>query len=70
MKMTTKTSTTKSAAPKKPDVPTAKKLLNKAIDLHEKHMEGKAPVTGKAGEKSQQEMMTMMEKAAAALKGA
>ncbi len=59
----------KPAAKKEPNVKEAKKWLGKAIDLHEKHMDGKAPTTGKAGEKSQEEMMKMMEKADAALTG-
>lgn len=43
--------------------------LKAAIALHEKHMNGTAPTTGKAGEKSQQLMMTQMEKALAELGG-
>lgn len=41
----------------------AKKWLLKAIALHEKHMEGKAPTTGVAGEASQKLMMTQMQNA-------
>jgi hypothetical protein len=43
--------------------------LEKAIELHRKHMNGSAPTTGKDGEKSQMEMMMMMRRALAALKG-
>lgn len=41
--------------------------LKKAIALHEKHMNGSAPTTGKEGEKSQMLMMEQMENALAAL---
>jgi uncharacterized protein len=41
--------------------------LKKAIALHKKHMDGTAPTTGAAGEKSQMLMMTQMEKALAEL---
>ena len=51
------------------DVATAKEWLQEAIALHEKHMNGTAPTTGAAGEKSQMEMMDQMKKALAALKG-
>jgi hypothetical protein len=36
--------------------------LQKAIDLHARHMSGDAPTTGEAGEKSQKLMMDQMEK--------
>ncbi|MFN3474076.1 MAG: DUF2213 domain-containing protein [Blastomonas sp.] len=42
--------------------------LEKAIALHRKHMSGKAPTTGDAGEKSQQLMMEQMENALSELK--
>lgn len=42
--------------------------LEKAIALHRKHMSGKAPTTGEAGEKSQQLMMEQMENALSELK--
>lgn len=38
-------------------------LLKKAISLHEKHMNGTAPTTGVAGEKSQKLMMSQMMRA-------
>lgn len=38
-------------------------LLKKAISLHEKHMNGTAPTTGAAGEKSQKLMMLQMMRA-------
>lgn len=41
--------------------------LKKAIALHKKHMDGSAPTTGAAGEKSQMLMMEQMENALAAL---
>ena len=44
-------------------------FLRRAIALHEKHMNGTAPTTGPAGERSQAEMMTMMRRALAALTG-
>jgi hypothetical protein len=43
--------------------------LRAAIALHKKHMDGTAPTTGAAGEKSQQKMMEMMEDALEALTG-
>lgn len=43
--------------------------LNAAIALHEKHMNGTAPTTGKAGDASQQKMMDQMTAALAALNG-
>ena len=43
--------------------------LKKAIALHKKHMSGKAPTTGKNGEKSQMLMMTQMQNALDALTG-
>lgn len=42
--------------------------LREAIALHEKHMNGTAPTTGPAGEKSQMAMMQMMRDALEALK--
>ncbi len=43
--------------------------LKKAIALHEKHMNGSAPTTGKEGEKSQMLMMEQMKNALAELRG-
>lgn len=43
--------------------------LEKAIALHEKHMNGTAPTTGADGKKSQQKMMDHMRAALAALTG-
>jgi hypothetical protein len=43
--------------------------LEKAIDLHKKHMDGSAPTTGKDGEKSQMLMMELMETALSYLQG-
>lgn len=43
--------------------------LKKAIALHEKHMNGSAPTTGKEGEKSQMFMMEQMKNALAELEG-
>lgn len=51
------------------DVPKAVLWLKKAIALHEKHMAGTAPTTGKEGKESQQLMMDQMRKALAALGG-
>lgn len=51
------------------DVPEAKRQLRKAIALHEQHMNGSAPTTGKDGEKSQMAMMAMMQAALDALTG-
>lgn len=51
------------------DVESAIAWLEKAIALHEKHMAGTAPTTGKDGEKSQQTMMDKMKKALASLTG-
>lgn len=48
---------------------TAEKWLRKAIALHEKHMNGDAPTTGKAGEASQELMMTQMKNALSELTG-
>lgn len=55
---------------KEPDLVEAKRRLGKAIALHEKHMNGDAPTTGPAGEKSQVTMMVEMKAALAALEGA
>ncbi|NQE62946.1 DUF2213 domain-containing protein [Caulobacter sp. RHG1] len=52
-----------------PDIAEAKSQLRAAIALHEKHMSGAAPTTGKAGERSQQAMMDMMVRALEALTG-
>lgn len=52
---------------KSPDVRRAVALLRDAIELHEKHMDGRAPTTGPAGEKSQEAMMVMMRDALTAL---
>lgn len=38
----------------------AENLLERAIALHAKHMNGTAPTTGPAGMKSQMEMMNLM----------
>lgn len=54
---------------KKPDPTIAIIYLKAAIALHEKHMNGTAPTTGPAGEKSQSEMMEMMRSALSALGG-
>jgi hypothetical protein len=48
-------------------VPEAVASLKDAIALHVKHMNGTAPTTGAAGERSQTAMMTMMKAALAAL---
>jgi len=45
------------------NVAKAIEALKKAIALHKKHMDGSAPTTGAAGEKSQMLMMTQMEDA-------
>lgn len=45
------------------NVTKAIEALKKAIALHKKHMNGSAPTTGAAGEKSQMLMMTQMEDA-------
>lgn len=41
----------------------AENLLERAIALHAKHMNGTAPTTGPAGMKSQMEMMNLMKSA-------
>lgn len=41
----------------------AENLLERAIVLHAKHMNGTAPTTGPAGMKSQMEMMNLMKSA-------
>lgn len=51
------------------DANTAAEWLKKAIALHEKHMKGEAPTTGKKGEISQQLMMNQMRRALNALTG-
>lgn len=53
----------------KVDVPKAKGAIERAISLHMKHMDGRAPTTGDAGKKSQQAMMDMMLEAWRALGG-
>lgn len=45
----------------------ARKKLDEAIALHEKHMNGTAPTTGKEGEASQMKMMMQMKSARSAL---
>lgn len=47
----------------------AQRKLEEAIALHEKHMNGTAPVSGPAGDKSQLAMMNMMKASLAALTG-
>jgi hypothetical protein len=49
------------------DVPKARRELDAAIALHEKHMNGTAPTTGAEGEKSQMKMMMQMKAARRAL---
>lgn len=51
------------------DTEGAIKWLKAAIALHKKHMDGTAPTTGPAGEKSQMLMMEQMEKALGELEG-
>lgn len=41
----------------------AKKWLKQAIERHQRHMDGKEPITGPEGEKSQMTMMEEMKKA-------
>ena len=53
----------------RPDQNKARRYLADAIALHEKHMNGTEPTTGPAGEKSQDEMMRMMQQAYEALTG-
>ena len=53
----------------RPDNGAARRYLADAIALHEKHMNGTEPTTGPAGEKSQEEMMRMMQQAYEALTG-
>ena len=50
-----------------PDLARAKQELDAAIQLHKKHMNGTAPTTGPAGEKSQMKMMMQMRAAREAL---
>lgn len=45
----------------------AKNALAKAITIHHKHLGGTLPTTGKAGEASQNEMMSLMQRAYAGL---
>ncbi|HBI68752.1 MAG TPA: hypothetical protein DDZ22_06935 [Massilia sp.] len=47
----------------------AESLLRQAIELHERHMDGRAPVTGPEGDRSQMRMMMLMKDALAALTG-
>ena len=51
------------------DAEKAEKSLRAAIDLHQAHMDGKEPVTGPDGDKSQMKMMKMMRAALSALVG-
>jgi len=53
----------------RPDPSKARRYLADAIELHEKHMNGTAPTTGPDGEKSQAEMMRLMQQAYEALTG-
>ena len=53
----------------RPDHAKARQHLADAIALHEQHMDGTAPTTGPAGEKSQAEMMRLMQQAYEALTG-
>lgn len=46
----------------------AENLLERAIALHVKHMNGTAPTTGPAGMKSQMEMMNLMKSALAMMR--
>lgn len=55
--------------PGSPDVPTAVYWLKEAISLHEDHMSGRAPTTGKEGRLSQTKMMRQMKSALQALSG-
>ena len=52
-----------------PDLKLAQRKLEDAISLHKKHMNGTAPTTGPSGDKSQMEMMLMMQSALDAIKG-
>lgn len=52
----------------KPDVNKAISLLEQAIALHVKHMNGSAPTTGAAGMASQMKMMEQMRGALRAIK--
>lgn len=52
----------------KPDINKAVSLLEQAIALHEKHMDGSAPTTGAAGVASQMKMMEQMRGALRAIK--
>lgn len=52
-----------------PDAITAAQQLRAAMLLHKQHMNGTAPTTGPAGERSQMQMMQMMQGAYAALTG-
>lgn len=52
-----------------PNIRRAKEKLSQAIALHEKHMSGKAPVSGPEGDRSQMAMMNMMKSAMDALNG-
>ena len=53
----------------RPDPDKARRYLADAIALHERHMNGTEPTTGPAGEKSQAEMMRLMQQAYEALTG-
>lgn len=52
----------------KPDIKKAISLLEQAISLHAKHMNGSAPTTGPAGMASQMKMMEQMRGALRAIK--
>lgn len=51
-----------------PDIKKAISLLEQAIALHAKHMDGSAPTTGAAGKASQMKMMEQMRGALRAIK--
>lgn len=51
------------------DITKAKTFLKRAISIHEAHMNGSMPTTGKAGEASQETMMEFMMVALIALGG-
>lgn len=53
----------------RPDQNKARQYLADAIAIHEKHMSGTEPTTGPAGDRSQTEMMRLMQQAYEALTG-
>lgn len=57
------------ALPSTKTVAEARRQLLAARKLHQQHMDGTAPTTGPAGEKSQQKLMDQIEAALAALEG-